>query len=78
MFKKIPKYFYLGKAWIVAKEGGYCETTLAIDSGEIIKWEDEVFGRNAEEVIIEYYELLGGKMVYQGKEVITREVWSER
>jgi len=78
MFKRIPKYFYLGKAWIAAKDGGYCETTLAIDSREIIKWEDEVFNRNAEEVIVEYYELLGEKMVYQGKEVITKEIWEER
>lgn len=78
MFKRIPKYFYLGKAWIAAKDGGYCETTLAIDSREIIKWEDEVFNRNAEEVIVEYYELLGEKMVYQGKEVITKEIWGER
>lgn len=78
MFKRVPRYYYLGKAWIVAKEGGYCETTLAVDSREIVEWEKEVFGRNAEEVIIEYYELIGEKMVCQGKEVVTKEIWGDR
>lgn len=78
MFKRVPRYFYLGKAWIVAKEGGYCETTLSVDSSEVVKWEKEVFDRNAEEVIIEYYELIGEKMVFQGKEVVTKEIWGDR
>jgi hypothetical protein len=79
--KEKIKYYYLTKAWYDNSSGGFCATSLFIDSNKAVEWKNNSFRKGAKAVCIEFYEMFSDKKVqelkYQGSETMDLTEWTE-